>query len=1781
MSYNRTTRAGRLVVLVYTLALSQSFSAAEDVEVPGVSFYLTIELGEDLGQNHGTLFEARDSSGRRVAGAGFLGAYNTYSRNARELVHLYVRTGDPPPPFAPEPLPRANDDAGVYLYDHGGQLHARSRGGADPTSKIWDPKSRAWQLGDAAEPNHVSVAGKTLEVSSRGAHYDGREILRVETASTRLGEHYYGGGMLIVREHAVDAALPVNRLVACDWAPGRDRAVPLTESPTIDLRTPREFVYAYGQLGHQVLAATNTGGLYVLEDNLWTCFLEPDTQVSFQVYAMLNYRDRLLLGHYPTGELYEYDGLTLRLLPNWPPAPPTVRKQAREAQTLTIYGGNLYCGVWPWGEVWRYDEDRESSQPWSFLGRLFDHPAPSTETTHPYEKETRALGEVINRWGQRVTSMVPLGDALYLATSAKSPAPWDPRFAFLDERQRLDYGTVYRYREPGSLAARLAWKEGRTHLEFRISASALRIFQDHREVASTQTVHSLSALPTALDITWGDGVFGRFRGRLSAREARPRTVGPETDTRFPPLQVPEGFEATLFACDPLIEYPSSIALGPRPGTVFVAHDYMTGYGTEIIRPDEVRLVEDVDADGYADRTTIFADGFHSIQGLTFDGETLFVVHAPLLTSLTDTDGDGVADMRRDLLAGLGLTPEANPVRLHSASGIQLGHDDWLYIALGDHGCDVERPEGDRLVLEGGGILRVRRDGSDLHVFASGLRNFYDVALDADLNVFVRDNENDGGDYMIRWYESFHGADHGYPYLYYEKPHEALLPLADLGRGSSAGGVCYLEDSFPEDYRGNLIFCEWGRSVVRYPLERSASTFKTQDEIEIAHGAEGDPYGFKPTDILVDHDGSVLVCDWADGQRPHRGRARLYRIRSKPDAVKEGAVESAAPRTLSTPALLEQLDASSYHARYRAHREGRRRGEPLRQALSDAMQAGTLGPRGRGHAVWLLAHGDEPTETLFAIASNDTHWAVRQQVVRALADLHDPILVSDGLDVQEVPEGLAERLADLALAPEAAPPLVRAVIVALGRFGWKRLPSWLLQHGDALGLASGDTALEHAAQQALRRTGQSGRGPSSQAQSSQPWWSGVLALLDDATGTLRQIAVRALARRFDVDVADDLISRLAGALEPAHRAEAADLLAKIHRKPSAWVYWGYRPPPRPRNTADWERTSAIEVALGKAFADPEPAVRIATLDAMVRNGVLPPADALGEWLQNEMDAQRTNKILTALKSLDTTQADDALARFASDRTRDTVERRSALTTLLEKLPPGDDSRLVTWAKKLQGDPLEQLVLAELALHSASGADEVILVATQADDVKTRLAGIEALAAHNLVAAGPRVRELLDDPSVDVQHAAVRAAGKLGLDDTESTLLALSATDNPTLQGAVLTALHALGKDTGRALAQASLEDRASLLPALAYLARWGGPQDAVSVVARVAQERSSDVLQAATRTLLAWRVSPPGAPAASRRESRRRNNDVEDAVAQMQGNCGTVLAWSVAGALTPRSAAALRESAWKRRAEFAAPIWQTFVGEGPDATVELAAAEQTTPHRWLATSRISVPETSDVEFLAGSDGKLSVWVDGDVVYRRRQRAAYRADADRFPARLGAGPHRVLVEIEAENPPRFHLRFRERRSSADRESLLTSALSGRGNADRGRTVFLDANKSQCIKCHRLGAEGGRIGPALTGVGRRFSRIHLVESILEPSRTIAPSYGTVTVVVRDGQVLSGVRVAETSDTLTLGNAEGKTQTIRLAQVAQVTPQEVSTMPEDLHKGLTEQEFLDLVAFLLAQKS
>lgn len=481
---------------------------------PILQVSVEVDFGRDVGQNFGSLFEVYDKEGHLVAGAGFLGAYNTQPRSDRQRLHFFVKPKQPR--YEVELLPRVNQQTGVYLSDLGQTLFARSRSGPDRRFYAFDETADNWRLDEHIAGYETIVAGGPLQVGSKQVQYSGRTILDLQGTGDSIGENYYANGHLILRLYGRENDTHSNRLIACPWTPyGEERRIEFSQAAVLPLRSEREFVYAFGQLHGEVLAATNTGGVYLFAGGEWRVLVEPAAH-SYQVYAMLNYYDRLLLGHYPTGEIYEYNGRELKHLPNWPPVMPGVARNAREAQTLSIYDGDLYAGVWPWGEVWRYDRNLAE---WMFVRRMFDHPQITDKVTHPYETETRAVHSVLNLWGQRVTSLVPFRNSLFVGTSSKGGAEYDPKFTFLADGKWQDYGKVFRMTLPGQLSAPVEWKEGPTTFQFTLTRERMTIGQDGVEKGSI-AVRANEILSGPADrLVWGRGVYGPLQGKLVANHA--------------------------------------------------------------------------------------------------------------------------------------------------------------------------------------------------------------------------------------------------------------------------------------------------------------------------------------------------------------------------------------------------------------------------------------------------------------------------------------------------------------------------------------------------------------------------------------------------------------------------------------------------------------------------------------------------------------------------------------------------------------------------------------------------------------------------------------------------------------------------------------------------------------------------------------------------------------------------------------------------------------------------------------------------------------------------------------------------------------------------------------------------------------------------------------------------------------------------------------------------------------------------------------------------------------
>jgi putative heme-binding domain-containing protein len=412
-----------------------------------------------------------------------------------------------------------------------------------------------------------------------------------------------------------------------------------------------------------------------------------------------------------------------------------------------------------------------------------------------------------------------------------------------------------------------------------------------------------------------------------------------------------------------------------------------------------------------------------------------------------------------------------------------------------------------------------------------------------------------------------------------------------------------------------------------------------------------------------------------------------------------------------------------------------------------------------------------------------------------------------------------------------------------------------------------------------------------------------------------------------------------------------------------------------------------------------------------------------------------------------------------------------------------------------------------------------------------------------------------------------------------LLATAGDEDRALRQASLESLRRLKDTRAVQLAVAAIDHPDTQLAALAYLRDFGGPEQ-LDVVAKVARsERSIEGTTAIVDSLSQWKSRQRGGS-----ETWHRLNH---AIATVHGGSDTLLHWSSVGPISSERAAAIaREITAAGAGDFgslASGALQPQLAGGRQGQVVLAAAKKdasdASDATWLSVSDVFVPEQTNVQFLASSRGALEVWLNRDSV-ARCSAATEDRPKEQFEAVLSAGLNRLLVQVSgATSEPQFHLRFRRISSRAEHEQLMKLALESNGNAERGGDIFRAAEKSQCVKCHRIGDLGGEMGPDLSGVGSRFSRVHLIESILEPSRTIAPSYHSIVVLLKDGRIMTGVKLKESDEAIVLGDSQGKEHSIFKKEIGETFAHPLSAMPEGLEKGLSDQEFVDLIAFLLSQ--
>jgi len=617
------------------------------------------------------------------------------------------------------------------------------------------------------------------------------------------------------------------------------------------------------------------------------------------------------------------------------------------------------------------------------------------------------------------------------------------------------------------------------------------------------------------------------------------------------VKVPEGFDVSLFASPPAANYPVFIAAAPN-GDLYVSSDGNGSLGRNAKRGRILRL-RDTDGDGRADQVTEFAKDVDSPRGLVWDHDRLYLVHPPHLSAFIDKDGDGVSDEQKILVKDIAFGFKDRPAD-HTTNGLSMGPDGWLYIAGGDFGfMNATGSDGKTLQHRNGGVIRVRPDGTGLEIYSTGTRNILEVAISPQMEMFTRDNTNDGGGWNVRFHHFTGYADHGYPRMYKNFNDEIIQPLADYGGGSGCGAVYIDEPGFGE-WNDAPFTDDWGTGALwKHTVKAKGATF------EETKAPEKFIQMTRPTDSDVDAMSRVYQASWKGSTFNWEGPNAGYIVMVKP----KGFTPEPLPNFVkaSNAELVKILESPSYRRRIEAQRELMRRGLP-----DDAIPA-------------------------LAALIGDPAKLISGRTAALFAFTHFP---AKGKPVAEAIKGLAaEPVFDAAVARAFAESATYAAKASEGnlklRDAWKDQPASLSQLNRAvsattgwneasrkavfdLTLGSGDAVVQHTAIQALAKLADIPL---------------AFSYVDKADTAVRGAALRAIAMIHQPAAVDGLIERLGKVTDPAVRQGLLSALSRLNFHEGEWKgdSWGTRPDTRGPyyQPEPWSETPKITAALKEILA----------------------------------------------------------------------------------------------------------------------------------------------------------------------------------------------------------------------------------------------------------------------------------------------------------------------------------------------------------------------------------------------------------------------------------------------------------------------------------------------------------------------------------------------------------------------------------------------------------------------
>ena len=407
---------------------------------------------------------------------------------------------------------------------------------------------------------------------------------------------------------------------------------------------------------------------------------------------------------------------------------------------------------------------------------------------------------------------------------------------------------------------------------------------------------------------------------------------------------------SLFAAPPRVGYPVAVSVAPD-GAVYVAVDEQGSLGRTPGGGRVVRCIDD-DGDGKADRVNVFAKMEHPRGVIAQDGK-VWVLHPPLLSVFRDEDGDGTSDRQDVLVSGLTTSLIDERGGDHTTNGIRMGLDGWIYIAVGDYGFHgAKGKDGTTLSQRGGGILRVRPDGTELEVFAIGLRNPFAIAIDPFMNLFTRDNTNDGAGWDVRVSHLIQTADYGYTQRFANFPDEIMPPLGAYGQGGGTGALALQDERWPESLSRRPPHGRLGpeRGLPARPEAGRGELPRRPERLPQHPPADGHGHRRRRPALR----GELAR---RRGERLRRAAGRLPRVRGAARLEPELARRSEADSTLAE--LIDGLCGPNAALRFHCQREILRRGPSpeTTRALADLASDASKPLHGRVAALFALKQLD--------------------------------------------------------------------------------------------------------------------------------------------------------------------------------------------------------------------------------------------------------------------------------------------------------------------------------------------------------------------------------------------------------------------------------------------------------------------------------------------------------------------------------------------------------------------------------------------------------------------------------------------------------------------------------------------------------------------------------------------------------------------------------------------------------------------------------------------------------